>query len=237
MPALPTLADLATTLAPYVDAERYTREGDPAGVWIASDRPVHCLGLRLDAGRAPYGWLRADVGALLVHRPFGLWPAHLPAGLGVLAVHRALDDRFATGHNPALADDLGLALDAEPLHRGGAGVGMIGTLDGTAADAEARVVAAFGGAEATAGEPEASGRVAVVGAMTETLVRDAAARGVGLYVTGQMRPPAMEAVGQTGMRVVAVGQGRSERWGLRHVGGLLAAAFPGLAVVDLDDAV
>ena len=238
MPALPTLADLATTLAPYVDAERYTREGDPAGVWIASDRPVHCLGLRLDAGRAPYGWLRGDVDALLVHRPFGLWPARLPAGLGVLAVHRALDDRFATGHNPALAAALGLALDAEPLRRGGAVVGMVGTLEDAAADAEARVVAAFGGAEATAGEPldEATARVAVVGAMTEALVRDAAARGAGLYVTGQMRPPAMEAVGQTGMRVVAVGQRRSERWGLRHVGGLLAAAFPGLAVVDLDDA-
>lgn len=232
MPA--DLSDLAAALAPYVDAERYTREGDPAGIWIASDRPVRRLGLRLDAGRAPYGWLRDDVDALLVHRPFGLWPARLPAGLGVLAVHRALDDRFATGHNPALAAALGLALDAEPLRRGGAVVGMVGTM----ADAEARVVAAFGGAEATAGEPldEATSRVAVVGAMTEALVRDAAARGAGLYVTGQMRPPAMEAVRQTGLHVVAVGQRRSERWGLRHVGGLLATAFPGLAVVDLDDA-
>jgi hypothetical protein len=37
------------------------------------------------------------------------------------------------------------------------------------------------------------------------------------------------------MRVVAVGQRRSERWGLRHLGRLLADAFPGLAVIDLDD--
>ncbi|HEX9950520.1 MAG TPA: Nif3-like dinuclear metal center hexameric protein [Rubricoccaceae bacterium] len=228
----PTLADLAAALAPHVDAERYHAEGDPAGVWIASDRPVRRLGLRLDAGRAPYGWLSKDIDALLVHRPFGLWPARLPAGLGVLAVHHALDDLFATGHNPALARTLGLALDDEPLRRDGRVIGMVGTVE----DAETRVVAAFGGAEATAGEPEASGRVAVVGAMTEALVRDAAERGVGLYVTGQMRQPAMAAVRETGMRVVAVGQGRSERWGLRYVGGLLAAAFPGLTVVDLDEA-
>ena len=58
--------------------------------------------------------------------------------------------------------------------------------------------------------------------MTEALVRDAAARGVGLYVTGQMRGPALAAVRQTGMRVVAVGQDRSERWGLRHLGRVLA---------------
>lgn len=229
----PTLDALAAALAPHTDAERYAREDDPAGVWIASDRPVRRLGLRLAPGTGPSDWLPRDIDALLVHRPFSLWPARLPGGVGVLAVHRALDDRFATGYNPALAAEIGLTLDPEPLLRDGRPVGMVGALD----DAEARVVAAFGGFEAVEGAPaegEASARVAVVGAMTEALVLDAAARGVGVYVTGQMRQPAMQAVRQTGLRVVAVGQDRSERWGLRHLGRLLAAAFPGLAVVDLD---
>ena len=70
--------------------------------------------------------------------------------------------------------------------------------------------------------------------MTDALVREAAARGAGLYVTGQMRGPAAEAVRLTGMRVVAVGQERSERWGLRYVARTLVEAFPGLDVVDLD---
>ncbi len=225
-----TLADLAAVLAPLLDAARYHREDDPAGVWIASDRPVRRLGLRLDPGTGPPDWLPADVDALLVHRPFGLWPARLPAGVGVLAVHRALDDRFSTGLNPALAAALGMTVDAEPLLRDGAPIGMVGTL----ADAEARVVAAFGGFEATAGPETETDRVAVVGAMTEALVLAAAERGAGLYVTGQLRRPAEAAVLRAGIRVVAVGQARSERWGLRHLGALLAAAFPGLDVVDLD---
>ena len=233
----PTLADLAATLAAPLGAPRYEREGDPAGVWIASDRPVRRLGLRLDAGRAPYAWLPDDLDALLVHRPFGLWPARLPAGLGVIAVHRALDDRFATGLNPALAADLGLVLDAEPMLRGGTEVGMVGEVDGDAAAVEARLDTAFGGHEAVLGEPPGGpvGRIAVVGAMTEALVLDAAARGATVYVTGEIRSPAAEAVRRTGMRVVAVGQGRSERWGLRYVGRLLAATHPGLAVIDLDE--
>ncbi len=96
------------------------------------------------------------------------------------------------------------------------------------------MVDAFGGFEATEGPETETDRVAVVGAMTEALVLEAAARGAGLYVTGQMRRPAEAAVVRTGMRVVAVGQARSERWGLRHLGSFLAAAFPGLTVVDLD---
>ncbi len=227
---MPTVADLAAALAPLLDAARYHAEGDPAGVWIASDRAVHRLGVSLTADRRPDGWLPEGVDALLVHRPFGLWPARLPPGVGVLAVHRALDDRLATGHNPALAAEIGMTLDDDPLMRDGTIIGMTGALD----DAEARIIAAFGGLEATAGEPDTTGRVAVVGAMTDALVREAAARGVGLYVTGQMRGPAAEAVRLTGMRVVAVGQDRSERWGLRHLARVLADTFPGLDVVDLD---
>ena len=229
-----TVRDLEDALAPHLDLERYRREGDPTGVWLGSDRDVRRLGLRLEAGRPPYDW--ADgLDAVLVHRPFGLWPAMLPAGLGVLAAHRALDDLHSVGHNPALAAALGLEADDDPLMRGGNRIGTVGRLEPVALeDAVARVEAELGGLEdATGPEPETVEAVALVGAMTDELIEDAAGRGVGLYVTGQVRWKAAPAAERCGVRVVAVGQGRAEAWGLRRLGALLAEAFD-LEVVESD---
>ena len=41
---MPTVHDLADHLAPLTDRACYHREGDPAGVWIGSDREVSTLG-------------------------------------------------------------------------------------------------------------------------------------------------------------------------------------------------
>ena len=231
--AAPTVHDLADRLAPVLDRERYHREGDPAGVWIASDRPVRRLGLRLEAGRAPFGWAEG-LDAVLIHRPFGLWPARLPPGLGVVAVHRALDDRASVGHTPALAAALGLDPDPEPLVRGGNAVGLVGRLAAAPlAEAVGRVEAELGGSEDALGDgPEAVEAVALVGAMTDELVREAAERGVGLYVTGQLRKPARAAVQETGLKVLAVGQDRAEAWGLRWLGRLVRAEWPQVEVVE-----
>ena len=229
----PTVRDLADLLAPHLDRARYHAEGDPAGVWIGSDRPVCRLGLRIEPGRAPYAW--ADgLDAVLVHRPFGLWPARLPEGVGVLAVHRALDDRMAVGLNPALADALGLIADSEPLCRDGTPVALVGRWPAVPmAEAEARIADELGGVDEAVGDgPESVGAVALAGAMTDALVREAAARGVGLYVTGQVRRPGVAAAEGCGVRVVAVGQGRTEAWGLRRLGRLVAGAFPGVEIVD-----
>ena len=230
---MPTVHDLADLLAPTLDRDRYHREGDPAGVWIASDRPVRRLGLRLEAGRAPFDWAEG-LDAVLVHRPFGLWPARLSKGLGVVAVHRALDDRASVGHAPALAEALGLRPDPEPLTRGGKTVGLVGHLEPEPlAAAVGRVEAELGGSEDALGDgPETAGAVALVGAMTDELVREAAARGVGLYVTGQLRKPARAAVADTGVRVLAVGQDRAEAWGLRWLGRLVRAEWPDVEVVE-----
>ena len=233
-PPVPTVYDLADHLAPRLDRARYHAEGDPAGVWLGSDREVRRLGLRLEPGRAPYDWAAA-FDAVLLHRPFGLWPARWPDGVGVVAVHRALDDRLSVGLNPALADALGLDPDPEPLARDGAPVGLVGRLRPplALADAEARVRAELGGAKAVVGRgPKVVGAVALVGAMTAELVEAAAERGAGLYVTGQIRQPGLAAVEATGVRVVAVGQGRAEAWGLRHLGRLLRERWPEIEVVD-----
>ena len=231
---MPSLSELAAHLAPLLDAERYTREGDPAGVWIASERPVRQLALRLDAGRAPYTWAEG-LDAVLLHRPFGLWPARLPPSLGVLAYHRALDDELAIGSR-AFARSLGLDLDDEPLRRGGTAIGLVGTRPQPVAlsDALDELGTAFGGWEETLnmddGRPVR--RVALANAMTDALVRNAAARDVDLYVTGQVRKPAREAVAQTGIAVVATGQSRAEAWGLREIGRQLVVRWPELAIVD-----
>ena len=229
---MPTVWDLADALADALDRPRYHAEGDPAGVWLASDREVRRLGLRLEAGRPPYPW--ADgLDAVLLHRPFGLWPARLPAGVGVLAAHRALDDRFSVGTDPALADALGLALDPDPLRRDGAPVGHVGRRRQSLAEAVGRVEAVLGGVEEAVGDgPETVEAVALAAAMTEALVEDAAARGAGLYVTGQIRKPARAAVERCGIRAVAVGQDRAEAWGLRQIGALVRAAFAGVEVVE-----
>ncbi len=234
---MPTAREIADHLAPHLDRARYHRDGDPAGVWIDSERSVRRLGLRLDAGRPPYRWTD-DLDAVLIHRPFGLWPARLPDGLGVIAAHRALDDRFSVGHNPALAAALGLMPDGAPLLYKERTIGLVGRwpqpLPG--AEAEARLAAELGELGRTAAvlgpTPETVEAVALMGAMTEALVLEAAERGAGLYVTGQLRHPAREAVKRTGMRVLAVGQDRAEAWGLRHLGRLIRERWPEIELVE-----
>ncbi|WP_412061583.1 Nif3-like dinuclear metal center hexameric protein [Rubrivirga sp. IMCC45206] len=230
---MPTVHDIAAVLAPALDAERYAAEGDPTGVWLASDRPVRRLGLALEAGRPPYAWAE-DVDAVLVHRPFGLWPARLPDGVGVLAAHRALDDRLTTGLNPALADALGLIPDDEPLRRDGAPIGLVCRTDAPLETVAARIEAAFGGIEDRAGEIPQTGAVALANAMTAELVEEAAARGVGLYLTGQIRKPGLAAVAAAGIGVRAVGQDRAEAWGLRYLRALVRQRWPAIEIVEVD---
>jgi len=74
-------------------------------------------------------------------------------------------------------------------------------------------------------------RIALVGAMTDTLVRQAALQGVQLYITGQSRQPAQTAVYETGMTVAVIGHATGEWWGLRALAGLLRERWSNLDVV------
>ena len=110
---------------------------------------------------------------------------------------------------------------------------------GPAAFAEvvARLEAEFGGLEEVtppaSGPDTPVGTVACVGAMNDRLVRAASEAGAGLYVTGQWRQPARQAVRETGIGVAAVGHHRSEVWGLRTLERLLRAdpAMGGIEIV------
>jgi putative NIF3 family GTP cyclohydrolase 1 type 2 len=83
---------------------------------------------------------------------------------------------------------------------------------------------------AEAGRQTMINRVAVVGAMTDKLIQEAADRGAQLYVTGQYRKPAQEAVNQTGLAVVAVGHRRSEEWGMHALANRLQSQWPILSL-------
>ena len=233
-PRAPSISDLADALAIPLRAPRYAGEGDPAGIWIDSGRPVRQLAIRLDPGRVPYDWAEG-LDAVLIHRPFGLWPAHLPDGLGVLAYHRALDDELSIGSRP-MANALALDLDAEPLRRDGNAIGFMGTLNPPLEPSALfrQLESTFGGweQELNTDSDRAISRIALVNAMTDALVRDAARRNADLYLTGQVRGPARQAVAETGLAVIAVGQDRAEAWGLREMGRWLSERWPELAVVD-----
>lgn len=226
---MPTAAGLAAFIARLTGAHRFADE--PPMLLVPSAREVRRVGLALE----PRAGIAERVDALFLHRPWGVEALGMAADVGVLACHLPFDERLTLGYNPELADALGVA-EIEVLGtKQGRPLGMIGGFTGGAAELVARIEAEFGGVEAVEeGSGAAPGRVAVMGAMTDALVREAAERGAGAYVTGQMRVPARRAVAETGMAVVAVGHRRSEVWGLGLLARLLRAEWPELGAVVLD---
>jgi putative NIF3 family GTP cyclohydrolase 1 type 2 len=232
---LPPLDEIAGFLGTALGAAAFPPD-ERGGVFRPGDgRPVARLGAALEPWPGLVAWAaRERLDALFLHRPWRLTPDAPGAGLGVLWSHLPFDERLTTGFNPRLAGALGVEALRPLGERDGRPLGMVG--DGLADPAAAwvaRVATVFGGHEATlVAHPEAPvTRVAVVGAMTDALVREAASRGVGLYVTGQLRQPARAAVADAGMAVVAVGHARSERWGVRALAHLVAERWGGVRVV------
>jgi putative NIF3 family GTP cyclohydrolase 1 type 2 len=232
--ALPTVAGLAAYAGALLGAERYA--STEHGVHVPSPRLVRRLGLALEGGEGTAAWAaRAGVDALWLHRPWRLPPGLLPGGVGVWFTHLPFDDRLTTGLNPRLATAL-RCTDVEPFGRkDDRTIGMLARTDAVPAVLLRRTLAElFGGLDAWSdgAEPDAPvRRLAVVGAMSEPLVRDAAERGATLYVTGQLRPAAGAAVRAAGIAVAAVGHARAERWGMRALAGLLRERWAALDVV------
>ena len=228
---MPTLADLTT----FLD-RRLPLPGRPAATLvIPHEGDVARLGLRLDPGGDLPAWARQHaLDAIFLHRHYRLDATSLPLGVGVIAAHDAFDVHLSVGDNAHWARAVGLRTREAFGEKNGRSLGRIGAVAPRGWKVfceEARHE--FGGIEEM--QPPASGRVtrvAVVGAMTEELVREAHAAGVDVYVTGQFRQPAREAAAETGIGVIAVGHRRAERWGLRQLATLLDAEFPALTVVS-----
>ena len=196
---------------------------------------VRRLGLALEASPALAGWIREErLDALFLHR-FRARPGEVPADLPLVGFHLPFDERLTVGWNPDLADALGL-LAPEPLGaRAGRPLGMLGSLEPQPFERfRAGVEKLFDGQdEAVRPAGETVDRVAVVGAMNDALVREAADRGAQLYVTGQARPSARAALADTGLGLVAVGHRRSELFGLSLLARTLWEQWSELVVVRL----
>jgi len=187
MPDLPALASFLDAL---LETNTY-----PAGEntrYRPSMRPVARLGLAVDADFDVVDWVHANqLDAVFLHRPWKIDDQPLPPGIGVLMAHAPFDDHLTLGINPRLALIMGLA-DWEPLgSKAGRSLGMLGRIAAAPFDTLRQTLEdIFGGLEsAHAGTGDMVTTVAVVNAMTDTLVREAAARGAQVYVTGQERMP------------------------------------------------
>lgn len=225
-----TLAEIAGFLDRFLVADRFDERG---GVYRGTARPVRRLGVALDQWPGIGEWTRAErLDAVFLHRLRDLPPGALAEEVGIIAYHLPFDERMTIGWNPRLAGVLGLE-SLEPLgDRDGRPVGMIGTAVGSYAALRRQVTEVFGGEEeARVGRRDNLAKVAVVGAMSDALVREAAERGATVYVTGQWRRPAHRAVSETGIGVITVGHRRCEAWGLRALAGVLRERWAGLEVV------
>ena len=242
MPSLPTFDALTAFLHTTLDANAYPSD-EQGGAYrlpapTAHHRPIARLGLALEPWPGLREWA-ADtlLDALFLHRPWRLPPGVPAPEIGVLYSHLPFDEHLTTGLNVPLATQLGFRTREALGHKHGRPLGMLGEIAPVrAADAMARVAELFGGAEEVILPFPARlvDRVAVVGAMNEALVREAATRGAGVYVTGQLRAPARAAVAETGIAVSAIGHARSERWGLHALATLVAARWPALTTLVND---
>ncbi|GAB3893475.1 Nif3-like dinuclear metal center hexameric protein [Larkinella knui] len=200
-----------------------------------SGHPVQRVGLALEPWPGLPQWLVTHrIDTLWLHRPWRLDLSFLPPNTAVLYHHLPFDEHLTLGYNRWLAEALNLAGKPKPRlevigykQMPGYPDRPIGML-GPASELDFRgwchrVVVQFGGyEEALPGTQTRPGHLAVVGAMNTELIREASARGAGLYLTGQYRKSAQKAVEETGIGVIAIGHRRSEEWGLRKLAQLVA---------------
>ncbi len=228
-----TQPEIAAYLAGFFQTERYPTD-ERGGVWHPTARPIHRLGLALEPDAGLLEWVfREKPDALWLHRPWNLELSTLPPEVGVLTQHLPFDETLTLGYNRRLADTLGLANLEEIGCKQFPGlprraIGMLG--DTPATDWLEKLNREFGRKgdfDLLVGVLSLT-RIAVVGAMTDALVREAAERGATVYVTGQVRQPARRAVEETGLSVIEIGHRPSEEWGLRALAELLRERWPQL---------
>lgn len=217
----------------FFQVERYNEE-EQGGIYLPSTRSIKRLGLALEPWDGLYNWVKSQhIDALFLHRPWKLDVEQLPPDIGVISYHLPFDESLTLGFNTRLADVLSLSnleVFGEKQNRP---IGMIGQAPNqTFTDILNCVKEVFNEYEQirAASESEVK-KVAVVGAMTDLLVREAASHGVNVYITGQLRQPAAQAVIETQMSVIAVGHYRCEIWGLHTLASILQQRWSKLYLV------
>ncbi len=227
------LDDLVRFLDHFFAIHLYSQE-ERGGVYLPLTRSIRRLGLALEPWAQLPQWVEQQrLDALFLHRPWKLQPLQLGQEIGVVSYHLAFDERLTLGYNPRLAEVLCMS-NLSPLgEKQGRHIGMIGDIPtGSFTSYCSYINEVFRGQElARIGKQTEVSRLAVVGAMNEALVREAAARGADLYITGQLRQPAEYALRSTGISVIAVGHRRSEEWGLLAFAHVLRERWYELEVV------
>jgi putative NIF3 family GTP cyclohydrolase 1 type 2 len=225
------LEELTEFLDQVFDAARF--EDDLHGLYRHSTRPIQRIGLLLEPKPDLIEWVvKQQIDALFLHRPWKLQLEQLPPDIGVIAYHLAFDECLTLGFNARLAIALGISSLEVLGEKAGRPIGMLGeVLPQSFAHYCHQVKAVFGGQDEVYIGKESVSRVAVVGAMTEPLVREAAARNADLYLTGQFRKPAEAALQETGLAAIIVGHQRAEAWGLRALTHLLQERWATLEIV------
>ncbi len=228
---MPDLLALAAFLDTVLEANTYSPREDT--LYRHSLRPVARLGLALEANFDVWTWAQAQgLDAVFLHRPWKIDSQSMPPDIGILMSHAPFDGHLTLGVNPRLALVLGFT-HWEPFgSKDGRPLGMLGHIFPAPFDTlRLTLEDIFGGLDcAHAGTADTITTVAVVNAMTDAVVREAAARGAQAYVTGQERTVARPAVEETGISIAAVGHRRCEQWGLRALAGLLRERWAGLEV-------
>jgi putative NIF3 family GTP cyclohydrolase 1 type 2 len=230
------LEEIAEFLNRFFAVERFP-EVEKGGIYLPSSRSIKRLGLALEPWAQLQEWAIAqNLDALFLHRPWKLQPGQLPANIGVISYHLPFDECLTIGFNHRFAQVLNISKLEVLGEKENRAIGMLGEIPTQSFESLCSSVSqVFGGTEQvrTAVRREVK-RVAVVGAMTDLLVREAAARGADVYITGQLRQPAEEAMRETQIGAIAIGHRRSEVWGLRALAGVLQERWLRLEVVLSD---
>lgn len=225
------LSDIAQYLDDLFEIARVP--DDAGGIIRASKKTITRLGLVLQPWHGIEHWAGSTaIDALFIHRPWRLDTHLVPSDIGIIAYHRAFDEHLTLAYNPWLADELGMTVWEVFGIKEGRPIGMIGTVsEHMLATWPEQLRTVFEGLdEVRLAAKQGGSRIVIVGAMNDALVREAAACGASLYVTGQWRHSAASAVTATGIDVAVVGHRRSEEWGLRMLGRILKQRWPELVI-------
>ncbi len=225
-----------TIIASYLDSilESSHFPNDQNGIYRFSSRPVHRIGLAIEPWSNIGEWVkRQHLDALFLHRPWQLDLQTLPEDVGILAYHLAFDLTLTFGWNTRLASALGISNPTPFAYKESIPYGMFGDIPpSTLNDVSATLAGIFGTAPSIETRyTETVHRLAVVAAMTDALIREAATHSIDLYITGQFRQSARNAVQQTNMNVTIIGHAAGEQWALRTLATMLKERWAELSIV------
>ncbi|GCE30432.1 hypothetical protein KDA_59160 [Dictyobacter alpinus] len=228
----PKLEAIALFLDQYLEVTRFP--ADQHGIYRSGKDPIRRIGLAIEPWAGIGQWAsEQELDALFLHRPWKIKLATFPSEIGILAYHLSFDLMLTFGFNPPLATQLGMHNPIPFAFRDTIPYGMFGDIPTVSLHS---FVSTLTNTFAIPPEThqlhaEKIQRIAIVGAMNDQLIREAAAQGVQLYITGQFRQPARKAVQETGMAVAVIGHATGEQWGIRALGTLLQERWPDLGCI------